>query len=310
MALRQAGLIFRAEAAASLVITPRAGESFRVRRIFASNPSTALQHVLVINDTARVGFFRIVGLGGSHLLNPRSQDVANNVRGCNMLDWMLAYANFTGYPVVQGESLTLSLDTGTADLFAVVDSYDVADVKSTEQNGSKAADVLFINYGTNLSNITATGYNKLDNRRNPAEFVQFPFGLPGAGLVPAGKKCHIGVIGGQAMGRFVSGGNTATTTYIRPRIGTAPAQTIFDRSDVGLPFLGVTPGASTDYTSVRQAIPSTPMNYDTLDEVIAELDFNPNDEFALQVLSTIVGTGQITAGDIDVWALMRVFPAQ
>ncbi len=122
MALRQAGLVFRAEAAASLLITPRAGEAFRVRRIFASNPSGTLQHVLVINDTARVGFFRIVGLGGSHLLNPRSQEVAGNVRGCNMLDWMLKYNAFAGYPVVQGETLTLSLDTGTADLFAVSDS--------------------------------------------------------------------------------------------------------------------------------------------------------------------------------------------
>ncbi len=167
-----------------------------------------------------------------------------------------------------------------------------------------------MNYGTNLNNITATGYNKVDNRRNPAEFVQFPFGPAGSALVPAGKKVHVGIIGGQAMGRFVSGGNTATTTYIRPRIGTAPAQTIFDRADVGLPFLGITPGAATDYNSVRQAIPSTPMNYDTLDEVISELDFTANDEFSVQVLSTIVGTGQITAGDIDVWALMRVYPAQ
>ena len=39
MALRQAGLIFRAEAAASLVITPRVGEGFIVRRIFAANVS-------------------------------------------------------------------------------------------------------------------------------------------------------------------------------------------------------------------------------------------------------------------------------
>jgi hypothetical protein len=309
VALRQAGLIFRVEAAGSLVITPRAGESFRVRRVFASNPSTTLQHVIVINDTARVGFFRIVGLGGSHLLNPRSQEVSNNVRGSNLLDWMGTFQQFAGYPVVQGESLTLSLDTGTADLFAVADSYDATDVKSTEQNGSKSTDVLFMNYGTNLAAITTATYTKLALSRNPAEMVAFPFGVPGGGLVPSGKKAHIYMIGGQASGRFVSGGNTMATTYIRPRAGSAPAQTIIDRADIGVPFLGVQPGAATDYASVRQGVPSCPRASDPYDDVLSDLDFNGNDELSLQVATAIVGAGQLNASDVDVWALMRVFNA-
>lgn len=306
MALRQAGLVFRAEVAGTLVITPRAGEAFRVRRIFISNPSAALQHLLIINDTARVGFFRVVGLGGSHLINPRSAEVANNVRGTNMIDWMQKYNAFMGYPVVQGESLTLSLDTGTADLFAVADSYDAADVKSTETNGSKSTDILFLNYGTNLAAIVATGYNKVNSSRNPAEMPQFPFGNPGQGLLPSSKKASITVLGGQSCGRFVSGGNTASTFYIRPRVGAAPAQTILDRNDVGVPFLGVTPGASVDYTSVRQGIASCPRSFETLDDVITDLDFNGNDELALQVQTTVVGAGQLNAADIDVWCLMRM----
>lgn len=309
MALRQAGLIFRAEAAASLVITPRVGEGFIIRRIFASNVSGSPAHLLLVNDTARVGFFRIAGFGGSHLLNPRSREVANNIRGSNMFDWMITYSNFKGIPVVQGENFTLSTDTGTADIFVLADSYDAADIKSTDPNGSHSPDIWFMNYGTNLSAITATGYNKLDNRRNPGEFVQFPFGPPGQGLLPAGKKADIQVVGGQANGRFVSGGNTATSAYIRPRIGTAPAQTIFDRNDVGIPFLGTTPGAGTDYTSLRQAIASNPDQWATLDDVLADLTFNGNDEFALQVQTVVVGTGQLNAGDIDVWCLMHVYPA-
>jgi hypothetical protein len=179
-------------------------------------------------------------------------------------------------------------------------------VKSTELNGSKASDILFVNYGTNLAAITATGYNKANSSRNPAEMPAFPFGAPGAGLVPSGRKASIPVIGGQPMGRFVSGGNTATTTYIRPRVGASPAQTIFDRADVGIPFLGTTPGAGTDYASVRSGIPSCPRSYETLDDTLADLEFQGNDEFSLQVLSTIVGTGQINAADIDVWVLLRI----
>lgn len=309
MALRQAGLVFRAEAASSLVITPRAGEAFRVRRIFASNFSTTLQHVLVVNDTARVGFFRGIGLGGGHLLNPRSQEVSGNARGCNLVDWMLRNESFTGYPVVQGESLTLSLDTGTADLFAIGDSYDSGDVKSTEQNGSKSSDLLYVNYGTNVAAITAATYTKLALSRNPAEMVSFPFGLPGLGLVPAGRKVHITVFGGQACGRFVSGGNTMATSYLRTRMGAAPAQTIWDRNDVGIPFFGVQPGASTDYTSLRQGISSCPSSYEPLDGPTTNLDFNGNDEFSIQVGTAIVGTGQLNASDVDVWVLMRVYPA-
>lgn len=310
MALRQAGLIFRAEAAASLVITPRAGEAFRIRRIFLSNLSTALQHLLVVNDTARVGFFRGIGLGGGHLLNPDSLEHASTTRGTNLLDWMAKYAGFLGYPVVQGEALTLSLDTGTADIFAVGDSLDAGDIKGNEQNGSHSSDVLYVNYGTNSAIISATGYNKVDRSRNPQEMMSFPFGAPAAGLVPSGKKAHIYVIGGQPVGRFVGAGATGQTQYLRPRIGSAPAQTIFDRADVGVPFFGTIPGAAgADYTSARSGVPSNPRTAETLDDSLADLDFNGNDEFALQVQTTIVGAGQLNANDVDLWTLQRVTSA-
>jgi len=309
MALRQAGLIFRAEAAASLVITPRVGEGFIVRRIFVANVSASPAHLLLVNDTARVGFFRIAGFGGSHLLSPRAREVANNVRGSNMFDWMITYSSFKGIPVVQGENFTLSTDAGTADIFVLADSYDAADIKATDPNGSHSPDVWFINYGTNLNAISAAGYNKLDNRRNPGEFVQFPFGAAGSALVPSGKKVDLTVLGGQAVGRFVSAGNTANTQYIRPRIGTAPAQTIFDRNDVGFQFIGTPPGsAGADYTSVRSDIPANPDQWATLDDVVADIQFTGNDEFQLQVSTQIVGAGQLNAGDIDLWCLMHVYP--
>lgn len=309
MALRQAGLMFRAEAAATLVVTPRIGEAFIVRSVFITNPSAGTQHATFLNDTARVGFFRTNGFGGRHLIAPNE-----TARGENLLEIAKQLQFMTGYPVVQGESFTVNLDTGTADIFVIADSVDANDVKSTDQNGSKASDLVFMNYGTNLSNITATGYNKLDNRRNPAEMVAFPFGAPGFGLVPAARKAFIYMLGGQSMGRFVSGGNTASTQYIRLRTGSAPAQTIFDRNDVGYPFIGTTPGGGTDYTSVRQVLPSSEANtaqrgLRPQDDIVPTLQFNGNDEFSIQVQTTVVGAGQLNAGDIDVWVLMRIAPA-
>ncbi len=309
MALKQPGLISRAEAAATLVITARAKEGLRLRKVYVTNPSGTLQHVTLINDTARVGFFRIQGLGGRHLSGPNDAS-----RGRNLLDFMTRFLNFPGYPIAEGESLTINVDNGTADIFALYDSFDSADIKADAPQGSHSGDVTFVNYGTNLAAIAATGYNKVDNRRNPAEMVGFPFGGVGAGLVPSLKKVDLLWVGGQAVARFVGAGATGQTQYLRLRQGSAPAQTLFDRADVGYPFFGTIPGAGVDYTSSRQVLPSsvdTGGFQSTTDEdvVVPQMTFGANDELAFQVLTNIVGAGNLAAGDIDVWAVMRVYSA-
>ena len=307
MALRQKGLVFRAEAAASLALTPRAGEGLRVRNIFVTNVSAASAFVTLINDTARVGFFRVKGFGGSHLAGPRMVEQDQIVQACNMIEYLKSSFGFAGYPVVQGEQFQVVLSAGTADIFIVADQYDAADIDSKQPQGSHSADVMFMNYGTNLAALTTAAYFKIDSRQNPAEMVAFPFGAAGAGLVPAGKRVTIYKLGGQPVGRFVSGGNTMGTQYIRPRMGTAPAQTILDRNDVGLPFVGTIPGASVDYTAVRSALESAPLFSNPMIDVFPQMDFNSNDELALQISTVLAGTGQLNAGDVDVWAVERVF---
>ncbi len=308
MALRQAGLIFRTEAAASLLFTPRAGEGFRVKSIFVANVSAASAFVTIVNDTARVGFFRIAGFGGSHLFAPRSIEQDQTVAGNNMIELMKGAFGFAGYPVVQGEQFAINVSTGTADIFAIADSVDAGDVASSMPQGSHSSDITFINYGTNLSVLSVAAYTKLDNRQNPAEMPAFPFGAPGAGLVPAGKLMHIFKIGGAPVGRFASAGNTANTQYLRPRLGTAPALTVLDRNDVGYQFIGLAPAAAgTSYTSLRTALESAPLFFNPTIPTFPEMDFRANDEFALQVSTQIVGTGSLSAGDVDVWVIERVF---
>jgi hypothetical protein len=308
MALRQAGLIFRAEASGQLVITPRAGEGFRVRKIYCYNVTNSPVFVTVINDTARVGFFRVAGFGGNHLAQPRLLDKDQTVKASNLIDYMVELYGFSGYPVVQGENFTVSVSSGTADFFIIADSFDAADIVSSQPQGSHSPDVMFVNYGTNLNALAVAGYTKLDNRQNPGEMVAFPFGAPGAGLVPAGKRVTLLTIGGQPSGRFTSAGNTGNTQYLRPRMGTAPAQTILDRNDVGFPFIGTVPGvAGSDYTSVRSALPSAPDAWSKYLDNFPTMDFNSNDELALQISVQIVGAGTVAAGDVDVWAIERVF---
>ncbi len=309
MALQQPGLIFRAEAATTLVVTARAQEALRVKKIFAINPSVATQFVTIINDTARVGFFRTAGLGGRHLVPPNE-----TARGVNLLDFMMKHLSFPGYPVAAGESLTIAVDAGNADLFVVADSFDPADIKRDMPNGAASADVTFVNYGTNVAAIATAVYTKVDDSRNPDEMSPFPFGVPGRGLVPAARRQTIHMVGGQAVGRFVGVGATANTQFLRIRSGAAPAQTLFDRADVGYQFIGTVPGAGVDYTSVRQDFFSAgptafPGVLDETDIVTPVINAGPNDELALQVSTQIAGAGQLNIGDVDVWVITRIFPA-
>lgn len=313
MALRQPGLIFRSEGTNTLVITPRAGEAFRIRRIVVDNPGVGALFCLLINDTARVGFFRVGQgfYGGAHLLNANDQEGVAAQRGCNMVDWMAAQANFAGYPVIQGTAFTLKMNgVSTADFFVVADSYDAADVKGTEQNGSQSLDQLYINYGTNAAILTVSDYYKVDFQLTPVEMMAFPFGPPGAGLLPAGKKCDVLLIGGQPGGRLNGPGLSGATTYLRAHVGAAPAQTILDRADVGIPFIGTVPVAGMDWTSTRSGIASNPRPFVPLEAWLPKLTFQGNDELSLQVGVNIVGVGgQVDAFDFDVWTLLHVYPA-
>ncbi len=309
MALQQPGLIFRAEVATSLVVTARAQEALRVKKIYVTNSSASPQHATIINDTARVGFFRVSGFGGQHLAAPNLRNIIPN-----LLDFMTSFLSFPGYPVAAGESLIVAIDSGTADIFVVADSFDPADVKRDMPNGAASNDVTFVNYGTNSAAISTATYTKIDSSRNPAEMSAFPFGVPGRGLVPAARRQMILMIGGQAVGRFVGAGATMNTQYLRIRQGAAPAQTLFDRNDVGYQFIGTVPGAGVDYTSSRQSFYGGRNSvageiWDDRVIVTPQINAGPNDELALQVSTQIVGAGQLNAGDVDVWVITRIFPA-
>lgn len=310
MGLRQAGLIYRAEAATTLIVTPLAGEGLRIRKVQVINPSVALQFATFITGTARVGFFRTIGLGGAHLIPPNEL-----ARGMNFVDFLADHFEFIGYPVDEGHTFEVRLDAGDADIFIQADSYDSADISADQPNGRGSRDLLYVSYGTNIAAIAASGYNKVDDSRNPVEMIQFPWGVVGAGLVPAGFKAEVSIIGGQAVGRQIGAGDNANTEYLRPKKGAPPGVTLFDRADVGYQFFGTIPAAgNVDYTGVRQNIPSSEaptaqrnlLKSNITNPVIL---LGPNDELQLEVSTLIAVAGQLNVGDIDVWCLLHLTPA-
>jgi len=307
MALKQAGLIYRAEAATTLAVTPLAGEGLRIRRVFCSNPSAAEQYATLITGTTRVGFFRTRGKGGRHLVGPNDSN-----RGMNLLDYMTRRLGFTGYPVDQGFTFNVNIDTGNSDIFVVADSYDVGDISPDQPNGRGSKDNTIVNYGTNAAAIAATGYNKVDARENPAEMIAFPFGIAGAALVPAGFKVQVLMVGGQAVGRAAGGGNDGNTRFLRIRKGSNPPSTLFDRNDVGWQFFG-TLTAAPDYVSTRQNIPSAGGNtldwFSDMDAVVHPvIEASENEEMRMEVDTLIALAGTLAIGDIDVWVVMRIMP--
>src|SRR5260370_868734 len=109
-----------------------------------------------------------------HLGQPRLADRDQVVKATNLIDLMTTQFNFSGYPVVQGENFTMNLSAGSADMFIQADSFDAADIVSSQPQGSHSSDVMFVNYGTNLSALAVAAYTKLDSRQNPAEMTAVP----------------------------------------------------------------------------------------------------------------------------------------
>lgn len=95
---------------------------------------------------------------------------------------------FTGYPIAEGQTLTL---TGVAEANAIqVVVYEVGDpgdFTETQENGSESSEYMFLNYGRVESAVTGTAVTLYNQAQDPSEFPEFPFGKD----VPAKKVINL-----------------------------------------------------------------------------------------------------------------------
>lgn len=146
---------------------------------------------------------------------------------------------FNGYPVGEGQTLTLSGVNQAGCLQQIIYAeFDAADMQPTMPNGSESTEYLLLNYGRTAAVITTSTSTIFDTRQTPAEFPNFPF----AKDVPA--KMEIDLLGILASDIVFDLGsadcmNSDYLKFVRERV------TLFDEDKNGLFMKGVIGNTST-----------------------------------------------------------------
>ncbi len=146
-----------------------------------------------------------------------------------ILKYLAELGIFKGFPVGEGETFTIDLITGaTAWKLIEYEIYEAADILNTQENGSKAASYMYLNYGDCSASIQAVANNILSESNNPAEYPDFPFG----GIVPSGHKIEIfGILASDIAPAANDGTDYSYTDYLKLMKG---REVLFDEDHNGL----------------------------------------------------------------------------
>ncbi len=108
--------------------------------------------------------------------------VQYNNQGVNVNETVLGYLRrkgmFSGYPIAEGQKMTIMEDgssTQQADVYVEYEQYDVGDITPDMPNGSEAKEYVFINYGQPASALAVDTTTKIDTMKSPNEFPRFPY---------------------------------------------------------------------------------------------------------------------------------------
>jgi len=180
------------------------GESLLVKDILVFSVSPSWAKVMI--DRQTVGYFMLDGMPlGSHLGNTIYPGWKT------IIGLMRERFGFTGYPVAEGQELTVELIGGIGCVSILYDLYDAGDIVSDAENGTASDTLLYVSYGSvGDSTVQSAGEYALTYCYLPPEFPDFPFGAP----VPGG--CEIELLGICFSTRVRADGNSAqNTTYTK-----------------------------------------------------------------------------------------------
>lgn len=174
----------------------------------------------------------ITGMAGTIANYLQIADIANPAYE-TILSLLRRQGIFTGYPIAEGETFTISGVNQAGCLQQVIYAeFDAGDNLPTHPNGSESDEYLLLNYGRVAAAITTSVDTIFDTRQTPAEFPNFPF----AKDVPA--KTEIDVIGILASDIVDdrSGTDDMSSSYIKL---IRQRETLFDDDKNGLFMRGV-----------------------------------------------------------------------
>ena len=216
----------------SLTLEPDTGRSILVKDILTCPEADRYLNVKI--SKTQVGYFRIDNNHlGSHLSDiisfhawriPTEAPYRKSI-----LEQMNDAGVFKGYPIAEGEKMVLTHDDGgnLGNTIIVYEEYDADDITSEMQNGTEAAEYVYINYGRFATAPAAIGSYAYDDQVTPVEFPEFPYGK----VVPANKSIDINAL--LASDRcFEDGANAGlATTYYALKKG---RETLFDEDLNGI----------------------------------------------------------------------------
>lgn len=159
-------------ATASLKLEAKVGESLLVKGLyFGALASGGFAEILI--DRVSVGFFYIGDINANHLEQFQMATLLGNV-----FDRLVAKGIMEGYPVAEGQTFEVRPHTAGATVIGsiVYEVHEAGDMTADMPNGSSATEFLFLNYGTNGSEIAIDATGTLGTTRNPSEYPAFPFG--------------------------------------------------------------------------------------------------------------------------------------
>jgi len=278
MAIKAHDQIKWVESSKSLELEADIGEAFLVKDIFCGKSSGG--YVTVNIDKTTVGYFRIdSGDLGSHLHFPLQDEEKLTILG-----YLSQKGIFKGYPVAEGQSIALSVDS-LMPLAILYDIYEPGDISPDMENGSEAKEYLLINYGKKTSSGTLVdGDNELVYCMLPSEFPNFPFGED----VPAKTAIEIyGILASDVGSTSGSGTNKHRTQYLK---FVKEREVLFDEDKRGIMMIGNVPSSDTTNIGVGNSIVG---NYSHIDERLplmftSPLRFESGEELTIIVNTEVV----------------------
>jgi hypothetical protein len=181
MALKQANMEYNAIFVTGASISAGVGESILVKDVLVYGASVTWAKVMI--DRQTVGYFMCENMPiGSHL------GTVNLPWWRTMIGFMRERFGFPGYPVGEGQEFSVQLIGGTGSISILYDLYDAGDITPESVNGTASDELLYVAYGSiSASQVTTAGEYKIDYSYMPAEFCDFPFGVP----VPGGTEINL-----------------------------------------------------------------------------------------------------------------------
>ena len=170
-------------AVSSLSLEAKVGESLLIKGLyFGALHSGGFVELLI--DRVSVGFWYVGDIKANHLEQYEIALMMDNVFG-RLIDLGI----MAGYPIAEGQTFEVRPHTAGVTVIGsiVYEIHEAGDMTSDMPNGSTSKEFVFLNYGTNGSEIAIDATGALDTTRNPSEYPAFPFG----DVVPAKHEMEI-----------------------------------------------------------------------------------------------------------------------